>query len=159
MELNLGIERPQRQSNGRFLPGHKSPIKGIPRTTWMSEEKDMRLREIGAKRFCELGRSENSGRPKRKVVLVTDDGRFCVFPSVAEGARKIGNALAANVGKCCRKNASRRVKTRTWMGSRVKGDKGVSKAEGSLVNTDHKYVGFRWYFEDDDIWTTKIRQL
>lgn len=25
------------------------------------------------------------------------------------------------------------------------------------INTDHRYLGVRFYFEDDDIWTTKIK--
>ena len=26
------------------------------------------------------------------------------------------------------------------------------------VNTDHKYMGIRFYFESDNVWTTKIQR-
>ena len=37
------------------------------------------------------------------------------------------------------------------------GDQGQPKG-ASRVNTDHKYMGIRFYFESDNVWSTKIKQ-
>lgn len=150
MELYIPHERPQRRPDGKLLPGHKGYTRGRKRTEFMSEETDRRLKELGAKMFREQKHPENAGVPKRKVVLVADDGRFCVFPSILEAAKKIGGN-ATNIGRCCRQNARKRVKKRTWT-------KTMTKESGSLINTNHRYMGFRFYFEDDETWITKIRQ-
>lgn len=150
MELIIPQERQQRnQINGQFLKGHVSLTKGVPRTKWMSKATDRRLREQCAKRLREQPHPENAGKPRRKVVLITDKGKFYIFASINEAARRT-ELEPHNIGRCCRQNESKREKIRTWA-------KNVSKQDGSLVNTDHRYKGVRWYFEDDNIWTTKIQ--
>lgn len=150
MELYLPAERPQRNpTNGQFLAGHKSLTKGIPRTKWMGKAKDQRLRKEAAKRFREQKHPENAGVPKRRVVMVTDKGKFFLFNSICDAAKAVG-LEPGNIGRCCRQNAARKVKQRTWT-------KFTKKEEGNKVNTDHRYKGVRWYFEDDNIWTTKIK--
>lgn len=50
-----------------------------------------------------------------------------------------------NVGRCCRQNKSK---------------KELRKPNGKpsgRVNTDHRYMGVRFYFESDDIWMKKIK--
>lgn len=157
MELYIEQERLQRNpTNGQWLPGHTSPTKGRKRTDFMSEETDKRLREIAAEVFRTQKHPEGSGVPKRSIVAVTKDGRWFVFPSISEAARQL-EICVHNIGRCARQNASRKVKTRTWTGSRKKGRAGTKKEDGILVNTDHTYRGVRFYFEDDPVWTEKIR--
>ena len=88
-------------------------------------------------------RSQNAhlhgGKPKRKVIGLHDDGRLIVFPSIEEAARwRKGHP--ADVRRCCLDNRSL----------------AVNKRNGK-VNTNHKYLGMRFYYEDDiDIWKNKI---
>ena len=49
-----------------------------------------------------------------------------------------------NVGRCCRCNQSRKRLKNPW------------GHPSDKVNTDHKYMGIRFYFESDNVWTTKI---
>lgn len=156
MELYLELERPQRNRlNGQFLPGHTSLTKGRKRTDFMSAATDRRLKELGAKIFREQKHPKGAGVPRRPIVAVKDNGEWFPFPSACEAGAAIGIA-PYNIGRCCRQNEARRVKSRTWTNNRVKGGKGTSKADGSLINTDHRYKGFRWYFDSDPIWIEKI---
>ena len=53
-------------------------------------------------------------------------------------------ANRSNISRCCRDNQSRR-KLKDTLGR-----------PSNKVNTDHKHMGIRFYFENDNIWTTKI---
>lgn len=48
--------------------------------------------------------------------------------------------IQSNVRRCCVMNSRRNTNKRT-----------------GAVNSDHKYMGFRFYFESDNIWTTKVK--
>ena len=74
-----------------------------------------------------------------------DDGRWCVFSYVGAAAAWVGGERG-NVSRCCRQNQSRAALRDTW--GRLTG----------RVNTDHRYKGVRFYFESDNIWTTKIKK-
>lgn len=115
----------------------------------MTKETDEYLRRLASKRFKEQKHPENAGVAKRRVIMITNKGKFFVFESINDAARKVG-LEPHNIGRCCRSNAARRVKQRTWT-------KYASRGEDKLINTDHRYKGVRWYFEDDDIWPTKIQ--
>lgn len=133
MELYLEPERPQRNRvNGQFLPGHKSPTKGRKRSEWMSAEKDRMLKELGAKKFREQKHPQNAGMKKQKVIAISDDGKWTLFSSVSYAADRIGGSRP-NVSRCCRQNA--------------KGGR----------NSDHRYMGIRFYNEDDDTWMKKVK--
>ena len=103
------------------------------------------LRQMAAKGWKNLDkyrpktRPDNAGRCRKQVIAVMDDGAWLYFASVSSAAAWIG-IRQKNVGRCCRLNQSRRVNHFT-----------------GKVNTDHRYLGIRFYFEDDDIWTTKIK--
>ena len=134
MELYLEPERPQRHRvNGQFLPGHKSLTKGRKRTDWMSAEKDRMLKEIGAKRFREQKHPEGAGMPKRRVIAISEDGHWTLFSSLSHAAEKVGGQRP-NISRCCRQNAR------------------------NGRNTDHKYMGIRFYYEDDNTWMRKVKQ-
>jgi len=95
------------------------------------------------------GRPDNAGRCRKQVVAVMDDGSWRWFPYIEAAAEWIG-MRRENVGRCCRSNQSRKVCKHNWRPGQPKG--------ASRVNTDHKCKGVRFYFESDDIWTTKVKQ-
>jgi hypothetical protein len=69
-----------------------------------------------------------------------DDGSWLVFSYIGAAAAWLGG-VRENIGRCCRLNRS---------------SVELSKPPGK-VNTDHRYKGIRWYFENDNKWTTKIK--
>ena len=138
------------RQTGRFLKGHVPANKG---KKW-SEFKSKRSQKRSSRGWKNLdlhrnknGRAVNAGRSKKQVVGVFDDGRFLVFPYAGAAAMWLG-ASRENIGRCCRQNKSRKVCKNDWRKGEKKG--------ASRVNTDHRYKGIRWYFEDDDAWTEKI---
>lgn len=132
------------KKTGRFLKGHVPANKGKKWSEWLGKRAQKRC----AKGWKNLdlhrnknGRPDTSGRCRKQVVAVLDDGRWLVFPYLGPAAEWVaGNR--ENVGRCCRLNQSKK----------------VLKRKGGKVNTDHKYMGIRWYFESDNVWTTKIKQ-
>lgn len=85
------------------------------------------------------GRADNSGRCRKPVIAVLDDGSWKYFEYIAPAAEWVGGSRE-NVGRCCRCNAEHHHNRKT-----------------GKVNTDHRYMGVRFYFENDE-WTTKINQ-
>lgn len=155
-ELSLQPTRPTRNKvTGRFLPGHVPANKGKRWADYLSEESQREIAK-GWKNLDEY-RSENGkkygGRNRKPIVAITDDGKFRVFKDGYLAAewlkRHIGKSCnRENIGRCCRMNASRRVKKHSWAPGTPKGT--------STVNTDHRYMGIRFYFESDKIWYSKI---
>ena len=150
------------KQTGRYMKGHVPANKGKKWSEWMSKRGARRSAKGWANidKFRCKGNPEWAERKKRKVVAVRDDGTWSVFGCILDAAAWMEQVVGVkccreNIGRCCRENASKRVKTRAWC-SRGHGVKGVTKSEGSLVNTDHRYRGIRWYYENDDVWTTKI---
>lgn len=134
-------------TNGRFLKGHVPVNKGKPWSKWMPKRSQKRC----AKGWKNLdlhrnknGRPDTAGRCRKKVVAVMDDGRWLVFPYVGAAAEWLGNGTRENIGRCCRCNHSKAELRKPW-----------GKPSGK-INTDHRYQGIRWYFESDNVWTTKI---
>ena len=102
-------------------------------------------------------RSENGkkhgGHNRKPIVAITDNGKFRVFKDgylAAEWLKKYTGKSCnrENIGRCCRENASRRVKKHSWAPGMPKGT--------TTVNTDHHYMSVRWYYECDKIWYSKI---
>lgn len=155
-ELSLQPARPTRNKlTGRFLKGLTPHNKGKHWDDYLSEESQ---REI-AKGWKNLNehRSENGkkygGRNRKSVVAVTDDGKFHVFKDAYVAAewlkRYTGESCnRENIGRCCRENASRRVKKHSWAPGMPKGT--------TTINTDHRYMGVKWYYESDTTWYAKI---
>ena len=157
-ELSLQPTRPTRNKvSGRFLPGHMPANKGKRWADYLSEESQREIAK-GWKNLDEY-RSENGkkygGRNRKPIVAITDDGKFRVFKDGYLAAewlkRHIGKSCnRENIGRCCRMNASRRVKKHSWAPGTPKGT--------STVNTDHRYMGIRFYFESDyKIWKSKLK--
>ena len=132
---------------GRFLPGHTPANKGKRWSDYMSKRSQRRA----AKGWKNLdlhrnknGRPDNAGRCRKQVVAVMDDGRWRIFPYIGAAAEWIGG-LRENIGRCCRLNQARKPLNNPY-----------GQPTGK-VNTDHKYKGVRFYFEEDSTWTEKIR--
>lgn len=53
----------------------------------------------------------------------------------------LGKGPRENIGRCCRCNEERHVNKKT-----------------GKVNTDHRYMGIRFYFDSDSEWMKKIKQ-
>jgi hypothetical protein len=131
------------KQTGRFLKGHVPANKGKKWDDYMSKRAQKRAmkgwRNLDIHRN-KNGRADTAGRCRKQVVAVMDDGSWLVFSYIGAAAAWLGG-IRENIGRCCRLNRS-----------------GVelSKPPGK-VNTDHRYKGIRWYFENDNKWTTKIK--
>ena len=152
-ELQLGpVYTGRSVQTGRFLKGHVPANKGKKWSEYMTKRSMRRSAKGWAnldKHRNKNGRSDVAGRSRKQVVAVMDDGRWLVFPYLGAAAEWLGRGKRVNIGRCCRQNQSRRLLKYTWRPGQKKG--------GSRVNTDHRYMGFRWYFETDNIWTEKIK--
>lgn len=128
-------------TNGRFLKGHVPANKGKKWSEFKSK-KSQRRSALGWKNL-ELHRNKgggpNSGRPKKPVIALTDEGDFVYF-SYVDAAAKWCNGSRHNVARCCRQNEAKPV-----------GKRGI-------INTDHKYFGYRFYFESNNVWLEKIKK-
>lgn len=133
---------------GRFLKGHVPANKGKKWSEFMSKRAQRRSAKGWKNLDLHRRRPDTAGRSPKQVVAVFDDGQFLVFPYIGEAAKWLGDGSRENIGRCCRENASRKVCKNDWRKGQRKG--------ASRVNTDHRYMGIRWYFESDDVWTTKI---
>lgn len=138
---------------GRFMKGHVPANKG---KRW-DEFKSKRSQRRSSKGWKNLElyrhRPDTAGRAKKQVVAVMDNGRFYVLPCLKVANKWLRDNLGItgcweNIGRCCRLNASRKVCKHDWRKNEKKGS--------ARVNTDHRYQGIRWYFENDDIWMEKI---
>jgi len=149
-ELNLPPEYTGiNKQTGRFMKGHTPANKGKRWGDYMSRRSQRR----SAKGWKNLDkcrpttRPDTAGRSRKQVVAVMDDGTWELFSYVGEAAEWVGGNRE-NVGRCCRANQSKRVLSRDWRPGQKRG--------ASRVNTDHRYIGVRFYFESDGVWTKKI---
>lgn len=147
---------------GRFVKGHQPANKGKKWDEYMSKRNQRKAARGWKNLDIHRHRSENAGRPKKPVIAVMDDGTWLWLPYVGAAAmwleERTGKPVRReNICRCCRLNVERKVKTITWH-SCGHGIKGVGKEDGSLVNTDHRYLGIRFYFECDSAWPAKIRK-
>ena len=127
---------------GRFLPGHVPTNKGKTWGDYMTKRAQRRAAK-GWKN-CEIGhaygskRPDTAGRCRKPVVAITDDGTLHAFSFIGHAALWCGGSRE-NVGRCCRDNHAQRVNNT------------------GHINTDHRYMGIRFYFEADfQIWKSKI---
>lgn len=148
-ELNTGPLKPERNlKTGQYMKGHTPANKGKRWDEYMGKRAQKRAKKGWANLDLyrnKNGRSENAGRSPKKVIAVNDAGRWLFFSHIGEAAQWSGG-IRGNIGRCCRMNRSRQKL------NDVKG------RPTDRVNTDHRYLGIRWYFENDNIWTTKIKQ-
>ena len=136
------------KQNGQFLKGHVPANKGKKWSDYMGK-RAMKRAMKGWKNLDlhrnKNGRPDTAGRCRKHVIAVMDDGRWLYFAYLGDAAKWVGGSRE-NVGRCCRSNQSRKRLKKPWGHPSYK------------VNTDHKYMGIRFYFETDNVWTTKIKQ-
>jgi hypothetical protein len=141
------------KQTGRFLKGHVPANKGKKWSDYMG--KRTQKRAMKGWKNLDLHRNKN-GRPdtadrcRKQVIAVLDDGRWYHFGYVEAAAQWLQDRLGIacnreNIGRCCRCNQSRKRLKKPW------------GHPSDKVNTDHKYKGIRFYFESDNVWTTKIK--
>ena len=140
------------KQTGRFLKGHVPANKGKKWSDYMGK-RAMKRAMKGWKNVIShrpKTRPDTAGRCRKQVVAVMDDGSWLVFPYVGAAAKWLGDGNRENIGRCCRCNESKKVCKHDWRPNQPKG--------ASRVNTDHRYMGIRWYFETDNVWTEKIKE-
>ena len=143
------------KQTGQFLKGHVPANKGKPWSEWMGKRAQRRAAR-GWKNLTThrpTTRPDTAGRCRKQVVAVMDDGRWYILPYVGAAAKWLKDRLGLdcnreNIGRCCRANQAKKVCRHDWRPGQPKG--------ASRVNTDHRYLGIRFYFETDNVWTTKI---
>lgn len=141
-ELYLPPEfTPRRTEHGRFVKGCEPHNKGKKWSEWMSK----RAQKRAAKGWKNLkhhrpSHPEGSGRPKRPIIAVKDDGSWIWLPDATKALTWLGEGRKENINRCCKQNEVKHVNQKT-----------------GKVNTDHRYMGIRFYYESDDIWTCKIK--
>jgi hypothetical protein len=138
---------------GRFLPGHV-PFNKDKKWADFKTKKGQRNSAKGWKN-CEIGHAkghpavEGSGRPKKPVVAITEDGAIHAFSFIGAAALWCGGNRE-NVRRCCCENHSRKPLHKAW-------DKHKGLEPTKAPNTDHRYMGIRFYFESDfQIYQSKI---
>lgn len=139
------------KQNGQFLKGHVPANKGKKWSDYMGKRAQKRAMK-GWKNIMShrpKKRPDLAGRCRKQVIAVMDDGRWLLFPYVGAAAEWLGKCNSENIGRCCRCNQAKKVCKHNWRPGQTKG--------ASRINTDHRYHGIRWYFESDNVWTTKIK--
>lgn len=143
MELYIPPQRfTHNKVNGQFLKGHRPHNKGKRWVDYMTDE----AMERASRGWANLDthrpktRPDNAGRCRKQVVAVMDDGAWCVISHMGAAAEKVGGCRE-NIRRCCRLNKQRHINKKT-----------------GKVNTNHKYMGIRFYYESDNVWLTKIRK-
>ena len=138
-ELYIPTERPTRSKvNGQFLKGHVPANKGKTWDEFMSKRGQRKARK-GWKNL-EIGHAKgrphdyNAGRCRKPLIGITDDGKVHFFSYSVPAATWV-NGERGNVNRCARLNST------------------------SKKNTDHKYKGVRWYFENSNVWIKKSKSV
>ena len=148
-ELYLPPVKPERsRKTGRWLPGHEPHNKGKKWSDYMTKRKQKRAAKgwMNLEKYRPTERPDTAGRCRKKVVAVTDEGKFRIFDYLGDAAKWVGGSRE-NVGRCCRSNQSKKECMHDWRPGQTKG--------AGRVNTDHKYLGIRFYFFDDPAWWEK----
>lgn len=141
-ELYLPPEKPTRsRTTGRFLKGHVPHNQGVE--GWQKSLPKRTQRRIAkgwenVVKYRPEHRSENAGRSRIKCVAVTKDGKFKIFDHIGEAA-EWSNGNRVNIRRCCKCNSAQHVNRKTHK-----------------INTDHEYMGYRWYYFDDPQWWDKV---
>ena len=127
--------------NGQFNKGHIPHNKGRKWSEWVGKRAQKRMMKGWANldKYRPTTRPDNAGRCRKEVIAVRDDGTWCCLPFVGAAGEWIGGNRE-NVRRCCAFNLARHINRKT-----------------GKVNTDHRYMGVRFYYESDPIWMDKIK--
>lgn len=146
------VRKPYNPTNGQFLKGNVPFNAGKKWSEWMSKRGQKRAAKgwVNIDKYRPKSRPDNSERCRKHVIAVFDDGTWMYF-SHPEAAAIWVSGNSNNLRRCCRSNEEKKVCKHDWRPGQAKG--------ASRINTDHKYKGIRFYFETDNVWTTKIKEL
>jgi hypothetical protein len=141
-ELYLPPEKLERNAvTGRYMKGHVPHNKGKKWNDYTTKraQRGMRKGWKNLNKHRPKTRPDNAGRCMKPVIAVLDNGKFLYFRYTGAAAEwRRGDR--GNISRCCRLN-----------------ERPLSPVRKKL-NTDHRYKGVRWYYEDNDIiWTSKIK--
>lgn len=127
---------------GEYLPGHVPYNKGMTWDEYLSKDAQERCKKgwDNFQKYRPKHRPDNCGRCRKPVIAVMDNGCWLYFSYLGAAAEWIGGSRE-NIGRCCRYNRQTALR---W--------------GKHPPNTDHRYLGVRWYFEEDNIWISKIKQ-
>lgn len=130
------------RETGRFMKGHVPANKGVKDWQKSLPKRSQKRIAKGWKnvvKYRPKQRPDTAGRSKKRCVMLTDDGKFHVFAYLYDAAMFV-KGRRENIGRCCRLNFA----------------KHENKHKPYDINTDHRYMGYRWYFESDPCWFEKI---
>ena len=139
-ELRTGeLARANYRDNGRFAKGHKPFNKDKKWDDYLSPEMQKKVKEIGIKNLHppKGGRKAPNGKP---VISIDSEGRMRRHETITHAAVFFGN-MRENIRRCVSLNHSMRPNKKT-----------------GKVNTNHRYMGIRFYYEDDvHLWSNARR--
>jgi len=116
-----------RKSNGQFVKGNIPHNKGKKWNDFVPLEKQEKCKK-GLLLGRILGNKNIAGWNSRKIVGIDENGRWCVFDSSRDAARKVQGCDDALIRRCCR-------------------EKGI-----------HHHRGIKWFFENDPKWYKEIKK-
>lgn len=133
-ELYIPQELPKRNAmTGQYLKGHEPHNKGKHWGDYMGKRAQKRAAKGWRNIIEHPGCNRKVGElRKQQVVAVGAKGNWLVLPTCTVAAEWCGST-ASNISRCCRWNKERR------------------------KTADYKVKGIRFYYENDNIWTTKIQ--
>lgn len=132
----------QRGYHGRFKKGHVPFCKGRNWSEWMPKEHWEKVKAIGLKNLNHKKEPRGYATFTKPVIAIDADGRMTRHNSIKDAALHF-HCSQFNLGRCCRFNHRGAEPTGTW----------------KKVNTDHTYMGIRFYFEDDvQLWSNARRR-
>lgn len=129
------VRRSHHAKTGQFLKGHVPFNKGKKWDEYLPKRTQKRISKgwKNLDKYRPTSRPDNAGRCRKPVIAVMDDGKWCVLPYIGAAGQWVGGNRE-NVRRCCKLN----------------------QQHGK--NTDHRYMGVRFYFESDNIWIEKIKE-
>lgn len=144
-ELRTGsLTKSDFRNRGKFTKGHTPWCKGRSWSEWMPEEHQARVKAIGLKNL-EKGHSHDPrgwATYYHPVIAIDAEGRMSRFEGIKQAAEHF-RCCRCNISRCCRLNRQGTEPT----GTRQR------------INTDHRYMGIRFYYEDDvQLWSKARRK-
>ena len=142
-ELRTGYQpRRQHESNGRFAKGSVPFNKGRKWSEWMREDMQAKVKAIGVKNLTHRAKKGDAGTCHKPVIAIDPEGRMSRHIDIKSASEHF-HIGRENIGRCCRYNRKGLEPTGTW----------------KRINTNHKYMGIRFYYEDDvHIWSNARRK-
>jgi hypothetical protein len=130
-ELHTGepVRVNRRDEKGRFAKGHKPFNKGKNWDEYLSPEKQRKVKEIGVKNLRPLpkGVEAHNALP---IISIDAENRMLRHKSITHAAKFFG-ICRENIGRCARQNSAM-----------------IPNKKTGKVNTNHRYMGIRFYLED-----------